>query len=113
MFVKPKHQPDHPEDAFKVYKVYDPAQQNYLPPEGREVGRDNDLYWERLKNSGDVTVLNAEDAKASLDAAEAKAAAERQALADKAAADAKVAADAKAAAEKPKTPAPSAGKVEK
>ena len=110
MFVKPKHQPDHPEDAFKVLKVFDPALSNYLPPEGREVGRDYELYWHRLVNAGDVTVLNEAEAKASLDAAEAKAAAERQALADKAAADAKAAA---ALAEKQKTPAPIAGKVEK
>lgn len=100
MFVKPKHQPDHPEDAFKVFKVFDPAQGNYLPPEGREVGGDNDLYWERLKNTGDVTVLNATDAKASLDAAEVA----RKAAAAKAEADAAKVAE--------KTPA-TAGKVEK
>lgn len=43
MFVIPKHN----------LKIPDPAMQDYLPPEGREVAPNS--YWTRRLSDGDVT----------------------------------------------------------
>ena len=46
MFVKPA----------EGIKIRDPFKKDHLPPEGREVA-DGDLYWERARIAGDVTVI--------------------------------------------------------
>ncbi len=89
MFVKPKFD-DKAEEGLQQYQVWDPAQRNWLPAEGREVGTDHEHYWTRASIQGDVTILSAEDGAASVAAADAKRAqaAAEKAKADKAAPDA-------------------------
>jgi hypothetical protein len=86
MFVKPAANPAAKDDtsAFPFLQIFDPALGNYLPEEGREVGGDNNLYWQRRINDKDVSALNAEAAAKSMDAAER---ARAKLAADKAAAD--------------------------
>ncbi len=96
----PNHEPDR-----MGLKVYDPARKDFLPPEGRDVGNDNELHWARRLAHGEVTVLSAEDGAASV-----KAADEARALVAKDAA-AKLAAEGeKNKAEGASAPAPAATK---
>lgn len=105
MFVKPNTNPKYAgikdgEPGFEpgriALKVFDPALKNHLPPEGRDVGSDNELYWTRRVIGGEVTVLSAEDGQKSLEAADRARAAEAAAA---------------AADKKPAAPAPSKGEA--
>lgn len=65
MFVIPKEK----------MSVVDPQRMDTLPPEGRDVGGDHELYWLRRDMDGDVTVVSADKvpaAKAALEKAEAQ-----------------------------------------
>jgi hypothetical protein len=81
MFVKPNENPTYAsikegepghEPGRIALQVFDPARKDFLPPEGREVGGDNDLYWHKRINSNEVSVLTAEEGKKSVEAAEAE-----------------------------------------
>ena len=37
-------------------KIFDPFKKDHIPAEGREVP-DGDMYWHRLNNDGDVTII--------------------------------------------------------
>lgn len=103
MFVKPKTNPTYAppkgqseslEPTRVLLQVYDPALKNVLPPEGREVGTDNDLYWHRRITGGEVEVLSAEDGAKSVAAADAERARQAAEAARLKAAEEKAAAEA-------------------
>lgn len=93
------------------YSIVDPQRSDVLPPEGRDVGGDHDVYWGRRVADGDVTAV-AEDkieaAKTTLERADALRASNAEAArvqAEEAAAK-KQAEAAKPAQPAPVTPAP-------
>jgi hypothetical protein len=72
MFLKPKNS----------LAIFDPTLRDFLPAEGREVGAlsDHGYYWQRRVNDGDVDILDENQAKASVAAADKVRADEAAAL---------------------------------